>query len=522
MTRSWNQILPLVAAVMLALIWANQPTLAGADAQQGETPTGLTVHGDPADPVNVSEELKRVYQHIDGNFDAHLDRLVQWVRIPSISNTVEGKPGVWESARYIRDLIRDELECPAEIYDPGMGDWGKPGHPVVYARCDVGAERTIIDYIQSDAMPSWPEDEAHWEAPPFAGQIIPKPPFAAVLIGRATNNHKGREMAQLNALISIKKVTGTLPVNMILVADHDEERMEIGLRKFMFDHPELFKGAEALMGYAGHQLPDGRGEIEGQSIGCVVFELETSGSRSGAGLGQQPMWRHIAMLASMYGNHPSGHEVLIEGLSDDVLPPSPEETEYIRREASLTGQSFEALMALRTRVRVNMTGIWGGNMAPGYAGSITPGIVTSKHDIRFPPNVDGEDVLRKVRAHLDKHGYQDVKLTVTGIVPWSWANADSDIARATIRMFEQFGVPYAAPPEGNYLGPRATYYGPMYLFAREPLQLPVVRAGLGHGSGAHLGPEYFVIKGDGKKIYGFAGAMKAYATVLYNYAGKNQ
>jgi acetylornithine deacetylase/succinyl-diaminopimelate desuccinylase-like protein len=350
--------------------------------------------------------------------------------------------------------------------------------------------------------------------------MIPKPPFKSVLVGRATNNHKGREMAQLNALISIKKATGTLPVNMILVADHDEERMEIGLRKFMFDHPKLFEGADGVMGYAGNQLADGRGEIEGQSIGCVVFELETSGAKPG-GLGQQPMWRHVRMLASMYGSNPNGNEVLIEGLSDDVLPPSPEETEYIRSEATITGQSFEELMSLRTRVRVNMTGMWGGNMAPGYAGSITPGVVTSKFDIRYPPNVDGEDIVRKVRAHLDKNGFSDVKLRVTGIVPWAWANADNDVARATMKMFEQFGVPYAKPPKGNYLGPRATYYGPMYLFTRGPLKLPNVRAGLGHGVGAHLGPEYYVIHGDGKKIYGYAGAIKGYATFLYNYAGLN-
>lgn len=478
----------------------------------------LTAHGDPPDPKDVSAELKRIYEHIDANFDQHVARLQQWARIRNVSNTVDGQPGIWESARFLQQVITKELGCKAEIYAPGITEWGAPGNPVVYARCDVGAKRTIIDYVQSDSMPTWPEDE--WEAPPFGGQIIAKPPFKRVLVGRATANHKGREMAEINAMISAKAVTGTLPVNIIYVADHDEERMEIGLRKFMFERPELFKGAEVLFGYGGSQTADGRGEIVGQSVGCVVFDLETSGVRRQEGPGQEPMWRHVKMLGTFFGDGPNGRELRIKGIADAVLPPSPEETEYLRREAAALGRTFESVMRQRTEVRVNMTGIWGGNMAEGYAGSITPAVVKSKIDIRFPPNVDGEDVLKKVRAHLDSHGYSDAKMKVVGIVPWSWANAENDMAQAVRRMYRQFEVPFNEPPRGNYMG-LWTAYGPPYLFTRGPLNLPVSRGGLGYGSGAHYGPEYYVIEGDGEKIYGFAGAMKAYATTLYNFAGKN-
>lgn len=504
----------------------------GSSLAQAESPGGtrLTIHGDPPDPTDVSNELKKVYQHIDANFEAHVARLQEWVRIPSISNTVEGKPAIWKSAGFIRDVIINELGCEARIYAPGMGEWGRPGHPVVYGRCDVGAERTIIDYMQGDVMPVWPDKEDEWEAPPFGGQIIEKPPFKRILIGRGSNNEKGPDMAQLNAMISIKAATGTLPVNVIVVVDHDEERMETGLRTFMFNHRELFEGAEAMFAYGGTQMRDGRGRVDGQSVGHLVFDLETSGYRGGAsggsgaaGRGQQPLWRHVKMVATMYGNDPSGTDVLIEGLADNIEPPSAAEVEYIRREAQLTGRSFESLMSVRTRVRVNMTGIWGGNMAPGYAGHITPETITSKHDIRFPPKVEGEDVLRKIRAHLDRHGYEDAKIKVVGITPWSWANYDNDLGRAVLQMYDQFGVPYNPPPKGNFMG-RQTAAGPPYLFTREPLQIPVAYAGLGSGywGGAHYGQEFYLIEGDGEKIYGFAGAMKAYATVLYNYAGKNR
>lgn len=532
MQTLWFRIGTVVVVVgLLATLYG-----CGEEAQQSSeevgtpsAPVGRTVQ-DPPDPTDVSEELKTVYEHIDANFDAHVARLVEWVRIPSISDLPEGQEAILESAEFIKDVITTDLGCTAEVYDPGMGDWGTPGNRVVYGRCDVGAEKTIIDYVQGDVMPIWPEEE--WPAPPFEGRIIEKAPFKRVMVGRGAGNSKGPSMAHLNALISIKAVTGTLPVNMIFILDHDEEREEIGLRKFMFDHADFFDDADAMFSYHADQLPDGRGQMEGQSIGSAVFELETNvlqpGRRSdaptvdsmspgvGLWLAEQPMWRHFEMLRILAEDSP-----LRKDLNEDVLPPSAEEEAYLRREAGLSGVDFDSLMKVRNNVRVSITGTWGGNMAPGYAGHHRPSVVASKIDIRFPPNVDGNDVIEKVRTHLDEAGYQDVKLKVIGIVDWSWANADNEIGQAAREMYRQFNVPINEPPKGNYLG-AYTAYGPSYLFTRGPLTLPVVYAGLGYGWGYHFGPEgeYYVIEGDGEKIYGFAGAMKSYATVLYNYASQ--
>lgn len=501
------------------IVWAS---VIAAQTPAAGPPPRLTAHGDPPDPTNVSDELKKIYAAIDGDFNTHVERLRQWVRIPNISNTVEGEPGVWASATFLRDLIIKELGCQAEVRAPGISEWGGPSHPIVYGRCEVGAEKTVLDYIQADVMPVWREVEK-WPLPPFGGEMVAKPPFRKVMYGRGVNNQKGKEMAQLNALIAIKKVTGTLPVNVIFLADHDEERMELGPRTFMMANPDLFKDADVAFGYAGSQRADGYGEIAGQSIGTVAFELQTSGIRPGRGLGQQPMARHMKMLASLYGNDEDGDVVAIKGINDGALPPSPEEREYLRQEAAHANRPFEELLQERTAVRVGITGTWGGNMVPGpNAGNITPVVATSKVDIRFPPGIEGEQIVERVRAHLKVNGYDDVKLTVIGIVPWSWANADNEMGAAIKQMYRQFNVPFIEPPKGNYMG-TWTAYGPPYLFTRGPLQIPHLRGGLGYGNGAHLTTEgeYYVIEGDGQRIYGFAGAMKSAATVLYNYAGKS-
>jgi acetylornithine deacetylase/succinyl-diaminopimelate desuccinylase-like protein len=478
--------------------------------------TALTVHGDPPDPVDVSAELKKVYAHIDANFDAHVARLQQWVRIPSVSNTVEGKPAVWDAARFIRDVIVKELGCPAQIYDPGIADWGAPGLPVVYGRCDVGAEKTLLLYAMGDAMPIYGREHA-WTHEPFGAQLSERPPFKLVMNGRAASNNKGKDLGAINALLSIKAVTGTLPVNVIFVIEHDEERMDLGLRKFIFDHPELFKDADAVFGHGNYQAANGFGVLNGQSIGCVVFDLETNARSGGLWNDEQPLWRHMNLVTKLFDENGP----LIKGLERDVEPVSAEEMAYYRRAAEQTNASLDELLRIRSGVRVTVTGTWSGGMEPGMAGRYTPLTATSKIDIRYPPNIDGEEVLRRVRAEISRLGHTDVTVKPVGIVPWSWANAETDLAKAAIRMFRQFGVRYVESPRGNFMPAGGSYYGPNALFSRSPLQLPVVVAGLGFGAGPHADNEFTVIKGDGRNIFGFAGTMKGFATILYNWAGKN-
>ena len=80
-----------------------------------------------------------------------------------------------------------------------------------------------------------------WTSPPFEARLVEQAPYKKVLIGRGATNSKGPQMAQLNAFRAIKAVHGKLPVNLIFVAEGDEERMDIGLRKWVKDHPELHR-----------------------------------------------------------------------------------------------------------------------------------------------------------------------------------------------------------------------------------------------------------------------------------------
>lgn len=531
----------LLAAPLLAACGSrNESSSAPAAAQSAPAPKptlGIRPDGDTKVAIDMSritsDELKKVFGYIDEHIDEHVVNLQKWIQQPSISNTGEG---MQESAEMVKGFF-DQLGCQqTKVYDVGKTEWGQQGNPVVYAKCDEGAPKTLVIYWMYDTMPITQPDL--WKAPPFEGRLVEQPPYKKVLIGRGAVNSKGPQMVQWNAFMSIKAVAGKLPVNLIIVAEGDEERMSMGYRKFVKDHPELFKGADAMYRFGGQ---DGLG---GGSEGCVFVELTTSGEKWGHGPTysdihgafkrsvDSPAWRHIKMLSTLVDE--TGNKVLIDGFYDNIEPLTKKEEEKLKMQAAkmkvdvaakrlgvarfISDDPLTITKMGRYGTSINLDGIWAGNMFPGGSGAILPNRITSKHNFRYVPNMTGPDIVAKLRKHLDKHGYQDVEINVVGDVPWAKVSYDNDISRAVMSMYDTFHIDYTPPVEGQ-----ATILGgywPAYLFAGDPLNIPIIGGAAGSGGNAHAANEFWVIEG-AEKVYGMAGAEKSVATVLYDFAGLN-
>ncbi len=520
---------------------AAQAGTASSTAASSGASLGIRPDGDTESKIDMSqirnEDLKKVFTYIDSHVDDHTQNLQKWIQQPSISNSGEGIP---ESAEMVKGFF-EQLGCQeSRVYDVGTTEWGSQGNPVVYAKCDEGAEKTLVIYWMYDTMPVTQPDV--WIAPPFEGRLVEQAPFKKVLIGRGATNSKGPQMVQWNALMSIKAITGKLPVNLIIVAEGDEERMSIGYRQFVRQHPDLFKGADAMYRF-GSQGFSGGGELSGGSEGCVYVELTTSGAKWGRGPTvsdihggnkrsvDSPAWRHIKMLQTLVSD--DGNKVLIDGFYDNIEPLTPSEKAALQAGAKGVDMKIAAenlgvarfisddpltyLTMARYGTSMNLDGIWGGNMYAGGAGAILPNKITSKHNFRYLPKMDGIDITRKLRAHLDKHGYQDVEMKVIGDVPWAKMRYDTDAAKALMTTYDAFGIRYGTPSTTETI---LGGYWPAYLFTGDVLNIPIVGGAAGYGSNAHAANEFFVIEGAGK-VYGIAGAEKSVATFLYNYAGMN-
>jgi acetylornithine deacetylase/succinyl-diaminopimelate desuccinylase-like protein len=243
----------------------------------------------------------------------------------------------------------------------------------------------------------------------------------------------------------------------------------------------------------------------------------------------------LASLVSKDGNTP-----MVKGFTDGIQPLSAQEEARLRKDAEKTVMKtaadnigvarfisedpFTMLKMNQYGISFNLDGIWSGNMYAGGAGAILPNKITSKHNIRYVPKMNGLEIVKRIREQLDRNGYKDVELKIIGDVPWSKMSYDTDIGRAMNHTYEIFDIPHGAPADySSILGG----YWPAYLFSNEevgmkvaPVSMPIGMGGAGHGGNAHAANEYYVIEGAGK-VYGMAGAEKAAATIIYNFAGKN-
>ena len=167
---------------------------------------------------------------------------------------------------------------------------------------------------------------------------------------------------------------------------------------------------------------------------------------------------------------------------------------------------------------MNLDGIWAGNMFEGGSGAILPNRIVSKHNFRYVPNQTGPAIVNKLRAHLDKHGYEDVEINVVGDVPWAKMDDNNELAMAVREMRETFG---AGNPEPIYEETILGGYWPAYLFAGDVYDIPIASGYVGGGGGSHAANEYFIVEGAGN-TYGMAGMEKSVVTSIYEYAGLNE
>ncbi|MBI4487253.1 MAG: M20/M25/M40 family metallo-hydrolase [Acidobacteria bacterium] len=544
---------------------AQAPAASAAPATPslGIKPFGTADPDFKPDYSKLPPELAKTFAYIDEHIDEHVVNLQKWIQQPSISNSGEGIP---ESAEMVKGFF-EELGCQdSRVVDTGITEYGSPGNPVVYAKCDEGAPKTAAIYMMYDTMPVTQPD--NWIAPPFEARIVDAatavvPGASRVIIGRGASNSKGHQMAELNGIRSLKAVLGKLPVNLIFVAEGDEERMDVGLRKFFKDHSDLVQEADALLS-------------GGPSEGCVYVELTTSGKSWGRGPVQSdihgsnmrtvdsPAWRHMHMLAAL--TTPDGNTPRIKGFFDNKEPPTPAEVARMKEQAKTMDLSAQAknlgvarykwddpymvLKGANFETSFNLDGIWGGNMYAGGAGAIMPNKVTSKHNFRYVPRMDGLDIVKKLRAQIDANGYKDVDLKLIGDVPWSRGSSpDTDISNAHKKAREHMTalglgspaptpVPDPIPRTSAAAASRDAFselelepemtggYWPSYVFADGEVgqkvgnvRIPMGMGGDGGGGGgrSHAANEYYTVESISKSG-GIANAEKNIAAAIFEYA----
>jgi acetylornithine deacetylase/succinyl-diaminopimelate desuccinylase-like protein len=498
---------------------------AGDSSATVRRPTFQITTAERFDPKSVPAyrgSHPKAYAYIDAHKDEHLQNLQRWVRQRSISAQNDG---VQEMAALLRDDLKALGFKEAEVVTSS-------GHPGVWGYFDAGAEKTLAVYMMYDVQPVEPAD---WKVNPFEGAIVDHP-LGKVLMARGATNQKGPERAFLNAIEAILKGEGRLPVNLMVLAEGEEELGSPHYPELIERFAGRLRTADGVLFPMNGQGPDGSVGLTLGVKGVLYFELEARGSAERGGpkeaevhssfkaITDAPAWRLAQALATL--TSPDGNTILVPGYYDAIRPPSAEEQrlvngmldEWTAREPAmrrsmgidrwvdgLTGR--ESLMQYLFNTTLNIDGIWGGYSGPGVK-TILPHKATAKIDSRLVPNQNPDEALRLIRRHLDARGFTDVEIRKLSGYPPAQTSVQAPLVRAAIGAYNKRGMTPS-------VAPRLAGSAPYYVFT-ETLKLPLVPGGIGHGSGAHAPNEYMVVEPKaGSKIAGLADVEKFYVDLLH-------
>ena len=164
----------------------------------------------------ASRDVNPVLAQVEKRHDEAVKRLQEWIRQPSIAAENRGmNEGCELMIRFLKDAGSGRAEkVPTD------------GQPGVFATLDAGAPRTLALYFMYDVERV---DPAEWSSPPWEAALLDKPGLGKVIVGRGAVNQKGPEAAFLAALHAYRGANRKLPVNLVFVAEGEEE---IGLPHF--------------------------------------------------------------------------------------------------------------------------------------------------------------------------------------------------------------------------------------------------------------------------------------------------
>jgi acetylornithine deacetylase/succinyl-diaminopimelate desuccinylase-like protein len=475
-------------------------------------------------PILAADPRADIRAEIAKRHDESVKRLQEWIALPSIA--AENR-SMSEGCELMMRLLR---EAGFQTVTRMPTD----GQPGVFATLEAGAKRTVGVYFMYDVKQV---DPAEWSSPPFVAALVDRPGLGKVVMGRGAVNQKGPEAAFLAALHAIRGVGKKPPVNLVLVAEGEEE---IGSPHFqqVVRQPEVAAALKRCSGVfmpAAAQDPNGTVTVSLGAKGVVELELVASGEKWGRGPGKDVHSSNRARLDS-----PAFHLVqalntlvtaegdpAIDGFADAARPPSSDQNAMLDAAAArLSEETAKKMMSaqhwahdLEWRASlerflfaptVNIEGLVAGYTGPGGK-TVLPHRAVAKLDLRLVPDMTFDGAVAALKAHLAKRGFGDIEVNPSGGYDATSSPADAALIRAQIEVYKRGGL-------DPILWPRNAGSYPGYVFTGEPLKLPSGHFGLGHGSGAHAPDEYFVIEPSNPKVAGWDGAVASFVDYLYELA----
>lgn len=421
---------------------------------------------------------EQIAAYVEQHAATFLDELKELVAIPSISTLSEHTPDLVLAAEWLAAQLRGEVGLPqVELI-------AAEGKPLVFAQSlEQPGRPTLLIYGHYDVQPADPLHE--WHTPPFEPTVV-----GDSLFGRGASDDKGPTLATLKALQTLRATTGSLPLNVKVLIEGEEESGGRGIDAFVRNNPERL-ACDAVLILDTGMIARGVPTITSSLRGMCYLEIVAQGaardlhSGSYGGIAPNPLQALAWIIADLKGRDGI---INVPGLYEPMLPLSDAERRQIEQQSAmaiaplqesagiseLTGEAgFSPLERKSARPTFEVHGIIGGFVGEG-AKTVIPAQATAKVSLRLVPNMQPAAVAELVRqrvATLTPPGIT-TEVRVLGLGDAMGVPLGAPVMQVAAAVLEaEFGRPVEFVREGGSI-PIGALFGSI-------LRAPVVMMGFG-------------------------------------------
>jgi acetylornithine deacetylase/succinyl-diaminopimelate desuccinylase-like protein len=362
-------------------------------------------------------------KHLAANDKRALDELFDLLRIPSVSARSEHTPDIKRCAEWVQKSMT-AAGMKAKIMPTG-------GHPVVLGEWRGAGDKapTVLVYGHYDVQPAEPLEL--WTSPAFEPVIRNGRIYA-----RGSVDDKGQLFLHIKAIEAHLKVRGKLPVNMIVLAEGEEEVGSENLEKFIEENAKLLACDYVVISDSSMFAP-GLPSILSSLRGLAYFQIDVQGaagdlhSGSYGGAVANPATVLARIIASF---HDADGHIAIAGFYDKVKDWSASAREAIRKlpftdktfleesaaTAAVGEKGYSTLERVWTRPTCEVNGLLSGYTEEG-AKTVLPAKAMAKVSCRLVPDQSPPEIQELMKAHIAKLTPPGVTVTVQhlhGGRPW--------------------------------------------------------------------------------------------------------
>jgi len=422
--------------------------------------------------MTIPAELEAYIAAHKQNF---LEDLIAWLRIPSISTLPEHSDDVVRAAEYTADQLKQIGMEHVEVMQT-------QGHPIVYAEwLRASGKPTLLVYGHYDVQPVDPI--SHWQTPPFEPSIRDGKIFA-----RGAGDDKGQLMFIFKALEALMQIYKTLPVNIKVLIEGEEEAGGQSIEHYVMNHPERL-GCDTVLICDTDMPAKNQPALIYSLRGMIYTEIEVWGAKrdlhSGTYGGIAPNPLHALAIIISRLKDSDGH-IHIPGLSNKLRQPTEAEKAFWRADPlgiaeswchemgveQLSGeQEYPPIERASARPTLEVHGIIGGFVGEG-AKTVIPATAKAKISLRLPPGLKSSEAFTLFEQAVKSYAPQDVKVSVYNLHRGEGTLVSPEtppMRAATAALEEVYGQTPAFLPEGGSI--------PIAALFDEVLHAPVVLMG---------------------------------------------